>query len=121
MAYIEKKKNTKTRVPTLKNNEYSKIYNDRRWKTLRARTFAEFPLCVLCLEEGKTTPTQEIHHIVKFSDVIDEISRKKLAFSPLNVIALCIECHKKVHMNYVTDYELKETILTNKKPNERAD
>lgn len=34
----------------------------RAWKRIRDRYAAKHPLCEKCLEEGRITPVEEVHH-----------------------------------------------------------
>ena len=38
-------------------------YYDRRWRKIRALWLAQYPLCVMCQAEGKTTPATIVDHI----------------------------------------------------------
>ena len=39
----------------------------RAWKRIRDRYVAEHPLCEMCLEQGKLTPVDEVHHVLPVS------------------------------------------------------
>lgn len=78
---------------TVNKREYQKVYNTKRWKTLRALKIADNPVCEECEKEGRTTPTQEIHHIKPF-EINGDMS---LAYDYDNLISLCIEHHKQAH------------------------
>lgn len=81
------------RQVTVNKQEYQKVYNCRRWKELRARKFADNPICEECERKGRTTPTREIHHIIPFERDND----LGLAYDYDNLISLCIDCHKDAH------------------------
>lgn len=56
-----------------------------------ARAFRQqHPLCENCLNEGRTTPATEVHHIVKVS------VRPDLVFEERNLMAVCRPCHEVV-------------------------
>lgn len=74
-------------------------YNTSQWKKLRLAYLMEHPLCEVCLLEGKTTPTEEIHHIKEILSGKDDLERKDLAFNPNNLMALCKEHHHQIHNN----------------------
>ena len=77
---------------------YQKVYQNSRWKRLRAAKFANNPLCEDCLLKGIIKQTEEIHHIIPF-DVEDNIEKlESLAYNYDNLISLCIECHKLRHL-----------------------
>lgn len=61
----------------------------RVWKRIRDSFAAAHPLCQKCLEEGRYTPTEEIHHIVPLS--------KGGTHDRNNLIALCKSCHARIH------------------------
>jgi 5-methylcytosine-specific restriction enzyme A len=81
------------RQVTVNKQEYQKVYNCRRWKELRARKFADNPICEECVKLGRTTPTKEIHHIKPF-EIDNDLS---LAYDYDNLISLCVEHHKQAH------------------------
>lgn len=92
----------KTKVTTLKaNNMYDKerrrIYNTNRWKRLRNAKFAANPLCEMCLNEGKTTIAEDIHHIKSFMEGCDKWERESLAYDYDNLMSLCKVHHQKIH------------------------
>jgi 5-methylcytosine-specific restriction protein A len=83
--------------PTTSTHEGKSIYDNREWKNLRARYRREHPLCELCLLEDRSTPTEEIHHkqIISTGSSYDE--RWRLLTDENNLMALCIDCHNKLH------------------------
>lgn len=87
-----------------KNIDISKIYNTPQWKNLRNAYFLQHPLCEKCLEEGKTTPTEEIHHIKPISTGADLEEMKSIAYNPDNLMALCKECHHRIHQQMKTKH-----------------
>lgn len=78
-------------------NMWQKIYNSKEWKHLRRSYISEHPLCEECLKNGKVTPAQEVHHIVKFSTGKTEAEVKSLAYDETNLMSLCSKCHKEKH------------------------
>lgn len=62
---------------------------------LRAEKMRTSPLCERCRAEGKTVPTQHIHHIVPFDVNAPDLEAR--AFDYDNLISLCVECHSKEH------------------------
>lgn len=111
MAYVLRKPTKERRTPTSKKKDYAEIYNDPRWVSLRERKFIENPVCEECERKGVTTPTQEVHHIIKFSDGLDKREVQKLAYSKINLKSLCIPCHKDAHKKYFIDKRLRMRIL----------
>ena len=61
----------------------------RAWKRIRNRYVAEHPLCEMCLEQGKLTPVDEVHHVLPVS--------KGGTHARGNLMALCRSCHNKIH------------------------
>lgn len=87
----------KPRRPDTVKLQYQHIYQDTRWKRLRAIKFAEAPLCEHCLREGRVTQTEEVHHIVPFDVKASVDEQERLAFDYDNLVSLCVPCHKKAH------------------------
>ena len=61
----------------------------RAWKRIRDSYAAAHPLCERCLEEGRLTPVDEVHHIVPVS--------KGGTHARSNLMSLCRSCHNKIH------------------------
>lgn len=61
----------------------------RAWKRIRDRYAAKHPLCEKCLEEGRLTPVEEVHHILPISKGGDH--------RETNLMSLCQSCHTKIH------------------------
>lgn len=60
----------------------------RAWKRIRDRYVAAHPLCERCLEQGRYTPTQEVHHIIPLADGGTHVDS--------NLMALCKSCHRAI-------------------------
>lgn len=75
----------------------AKIYNTPQWKNLRKIKLMSNPVCEMCLEQGKVSPTEEIHHITPILTGKDELEMMDLAFNYDNLISLCKECHHSLH------------------------
>jgi Restriction endonuclease len=58
------------------------------WRKIRARFVKDNPLCVKCLEFGKLTPVEEVHHILPLS--------KGGTHDVSNLMSLCKSCHSKI-------------------------
>lgn len=61
----------------------------RAWKRIRDRHVAAHPLCERCREQGKLTPTEEVHHIRSLS--------QGGTHDKSNLISLCKSCHARIH------------------------
>lgn len=77
--------------------KYRQLINNHKWVKLRAKKAAASPLCEVCLEKGKTTIMEEVHHIVPIESAPDFEAMKLLAYSIKNLQSLCKECHKEAH------------------------
>lgn len=74
-----------------------KIYNSQKWKKLRDAYIAEFPLCQSCLEKGKITPAEEVHHVQPFLTGQTQQEIEALAFEWNNLMSVCHQCHVELH------------------------
>ncbi len=95
MPYL--KKPEKTKQTSIKREERNEVYTSTRWKKLRLSYLQNHPLCESCLKQDKFTPSVDIHHIISFMSTNDPLKRKYLAFDYNNLMALCKECHQKIH------------------------
>lgn len=72
-----------------------KAYNTTAWKKLRESYIKNHPLCEECLDKGKVTAAEDVHHITSpFSN--GEINYHLLLDSN-NLKSLCKECHAAIH------------------------
>ena len=62
-------------------------YRTPRWRALRAWVLRRDPACILCLEQGKLTPSQVADHLVEHKG--DPV----LFYDPFNIWGLCKTCH----------------------------
>jgi len=67
----------------------SRIYG-HGWKTVRDSYAKEHPLCERCLAEGRTTPMDEVHHILPV--------KKGGTHARENLMSLCRSCHNRIHI-----------------------
>jgi 5-methylcytosine-specific restriction protein A len=58
------------------------------WQVFRKQYLTQHPLCLDCLDVGRTTVATEVHHMVKVKD--DPTKR----LDPDNMRALCGPCHR---------------------------
>lgn len=59
-----------------------------RWQRLRRAYLRRHPLCVHCLQAGRTEPAVDVHHIVP--------RRNGGSDADDNLLALCHSCHSRV-------------------------
>jgi 5-methylcytosine-specific restriction protein A len=90
-----KKKNN--RVPTTAKRKYQDVYQDKRWKRMRAEKMRCNPVCERCENMKRTTPTAEVHHVVPFEWGRNPDEIERLSFDWHNLMSLCKECHTVVH------------------------
>ena len=83
------------RNKTYNKDIFQHIYQDKRWKKLRAVKFANNPLCEVCLKDGRVRLADEVHHIVPFYNGVEAL--EWLAFDYDNLLSVCFECHDKIH------------------------
>ena len=86
-----------SRKKTGRNKVYFDLLNTRRWRNLRAAYLAEHPLCEDCIEAGRTTPAEEVHHVEEILSGEDYEEMAALAYDPANLRALCADCHHARH------------------------
>lgn len=74
--------------------DVERLRHTPRWFALRDQVRRRDPLCVLCLEEGRTTPTEDIDHIVPARVLVErgEVAR---FFDASNLRGLCRPCHAR--------------------------
>lgn len=97
MPTINKPKKKSRKNNSQYDTERRKIYNSERWRKLRAWKFACNPLCELCLQEDRTVPAEDVHHIVSFMSTDDPVQRIVLAYDFDNLMSLCKQCHQRIH------------------------
>lgn len=97
MPTISKPCKKRMKPSSFMEKERKKVYQSERWKRLRALKFANNPLCELCLQEGRVTPAEDVHHIVSFMTADDPATRYQLAYDYDNLMSLCKQCHQRQH------------------------
>lgn len=90
MAYINKPK----KRPDYK--KYRKPYNNL-WTILRNSYLMEHPLCEKCLLDNKIVAAEEVHHIKPILKGENELEQRELMLDSNNLMALCRDCHHKIH------------------------
>ena len=64
------------------------FYNSRRWRSIAKNHKKNNPLCIQCLQEGKTTPVDVTDHITSIDDGGHKTDLN-------NLQSLCHSCHNK--------------------------
>ena len=84
----------------------AEIYNSREWKQLRAAKLKQTPYCEKCRADGLAAGVKPygyvrsshcVHHITPIETATTKEEMKRLAYNPANLMALCDECHHKIH------------------------
>ena len=76
---------------------YRNVYNTSLWRSLRSAYLMEYPLCEMCLEEGKTTVATDVHHKTEISQADTVEQMQELGFDYSNLMALCEYHHTQLH------------------------
>lgn len=95
MAWITKKHKDKQRYYF--NNVSAKYYGTTQWHMLRNNYIGHHPLCERCLELGKVTPAEHVHHIIPFLTGKDDKNKWTLLLDEHNLMSLCANCHHIIH------------------------
>lgn len=79
--------------------EFSKsFYKGKAWRTTRASYISEVHgLCERCLEQGRYTPCEDVHHKILLNEA--NIHDPSVSLNHEHLIALCKSCHNNVHGN----------------------
>ena len=120
---LKDSKKNKPQTEDVARKKRMQVYNNPLLIAIRKRKRQQNPLCEICLLEGKVTPTEDIHHLISYSNGRTQEERDLLAFDYQNTISLCKEHHSACHTgNYKGCYSLQEIkeryeILKNKNNN----
>jgi 5-methylcytosine-specific restriction endonuclease McrA len=72
------------------------FYTSTAWtRCARGYRRAVGGLCEECKKHGKITPAEEVHHKIKLTP--ENINRPEITLNWRNLIALCKDCHMKMH------------------------
>ena len=71
------------------------FYNGPAWQACRASYLQAHPLCEDCLQQGRYTPAEHVHHMVWLTP--DNWRDPAVALNHANLRALCIDCHNRRH------------------------
>ena len=77
--------------------KYQRLLNSKRWKLLRQEYLRAHPLCEQCKAEGLIRSAIDVHHKIPVESARTPQEMEQLCFNPLNLQALCISCHAKIH------------------------
>lgn len=77
--------------------ERMKYYTSRQWSKLRKAKLIDSPLCEVCLNKGRITPAEHIHHIISPFKVPEGSDRATLFYDYNNLCSICAECHGRIH------------------------
>lgn len=86
--------------PSARRKQRQSLYQLKQWRELSKWYRMEHPICEVCERDGRLTPTDHIHHILSPFDwglCKQEIMVRLL--DPENLMAVCQECHQKLHGN----------------------
>jgi 5-methylcytosine-specific restriction endonuclease McrA len=64
---------------------------DYAWDKLSKRLRRQRPLCEVCKEQGRVTPSSEVHHKVSPEDAPDRM------YDVTNLLVICHDCHEEIH------------------------
>ena len=97
MPTIKLQQVKKASVKTTRKGLYQDIYQDRRWRKLRAAKLRNNPLCERCEDNERATPAIEVHHRIPFDRGINKEEIEMLAFDYDNLKSVCNDCHDLEH------------------------
>ena len=75
------------RTRTMAAKPWAHLYNNRRWRRMRAEQLDAFPLCWYCEQAGRTTAADTVDHVTPHRG--DEA----LFWDRLNLRSACPTCH----------------------------
>lgn len=115
MSTINKPNHKKKRDNTKKKHGLQKliqkhVYSTARWRNVRNSYLMQFPLCQKCLAEGRTSATQEIHHVIPLKTCNGDLNYLlQLAFDYDNLMSVCCQCHEDIHAEMRAKHKRKFT------------
>ena len=84
-----------------------KFYMSKQWyNTRNAYAKSVGGLCEQCYQKGKIVPLEEVHHIIPLTPA--NINNADITLSWNNLIGLCRECHRQIHVDKQTRYTVDE-------------
>lgn len=79
------------------NADYNRLIMCQRWRKLRRDVLSAHPLCSECERQGRVTLATEVHHITPIESAPGYAAKRRLAYSPTNLMPLCHACHVEAH------------------------
>ena len=80
-----------------KDKDYQRLIHTGKWLKLRKDVLSRFPLCQRCASERRIAAATEVHHIRPVEEAITYGDKRQRMYDPSNLMALCHDCHVKVH------------------------
>lgn len=74
--------------------KYKKLICSSEWRKLRNSVISEHPVCQRC---GRVA-SRCVHHVIPVESGVSDADMERLAYSRSNLVALCYQCHKEVHL-----------------------
>lgn len=76
-----------------------KVYSSAKWRKMRLAYIDRHPLCEICQQKGLVEAAVDVHHKVSFTKFTG-MKMIEMAYNPNNLMALCKECHSKIHKHH---------------------
>ena len=84
-----------------------KLYKSKTWQKCRQGYIKSVGgLCERCLEHGRYTPAEIVHHVVHID--ASNINDPTVTLNWNNLQAVCRDCHKELHTNKVVRYHVDD-------------
>lgn len=98
MPYIKRKEVKPKEIHYKRDNKSTDFYNSVAWKRLRDTFLKEHPICKICLEHNRVSPTTQIHHAIPFLRGHSIEEQWNLFLDEKNLIPVCDKCHTALHV-----------------------
>lgn len=112
----KKNYNRKRQQNDLDKKKRNEIYNSSMWRKIRECKVISNPVCEVCEMENKVSLTEDIHHLISFTDYTG-VERDAIAFDYNNLISVCKYHHNLLHHGFLkgatTLEEIEERIKNN--------
>ena len=90
-----KKKSSERNENTDMRKLRKEAYNNTTWRKLRDTYLKSHPVCERCLEKGKITPAEDVHHLK--TPFRNGVINYGLLLDDKNLMSVCKECHGEIH------------------------